>query len=94
MNERVHDCTSVALLIPQAACCGQRDILELLLDHATGLGDLAPSPPSPPPPPADARGRQPLHFAAAHGDYGAAQLLLARGADVNVSAGKAGWGCR
>ncbi|PSC73091.1 ankyrin repeat [Micractinium conductrix] len=69
----------------QAACCGQRDILELLLDHATGLGDLAPSPPSPPPPPADARGRQPLHFAAAHGDYGAAQLLLARGADVNAA---------
>jgi hypothetical protein len=65
----------------QAACAGQRDVLELLLDTIAqttpGLPQLASS--------YDALGRSPLHFAAANGDYGAAQLLIARGADVNVS---------
>ena len=59
----------------EAACCGHRDILEMLLD-AAGVTE-----PTPPP---DARGRSPLHFAAASGDFSAAQLLLARGADVEV----------
>jgi ankyrin repeat protein len=66
----------------EAVCSGHRDILELVLDAAAGAGGggslLQPSP-------ADAQGRTALHFAAANGDYSAAQLLLARGADVDVS---------
>ena len=65
----------------EAVCSGHRDILELLLDAAAGAGGggslLQP-------PPADAQGRTALHFAAANDDYSAAQLLLARGADVDV----------
>ena len=56
-------------------------MLELLLDtllQTASLPQLLTSS-------ADALGRSPLHFAAANGDYGAAQLLIARGADVNVS---------
>lgn len=66
----------------QAACCGHRDILELMLDAVSPSelpGLLAV--------PSDARGRSPLHFAAANGDYSAAGLLLARGIDADVSWG-------
>ncbi|KAL4448936.1 hypothetical protein ABPG77_007653 [Micractinium sp. CCAP 211/92] len=65
----------------QAACCGHRDILELLLDHTTGSAFPATLLAGPQ---ADVLGRSPLHFAAANGDYGAAQLLLARGANVDA----------
>ncbi len=56
--------------------------LELLLDACTPseLPSLLAAP-------ADRRGRSPLHFAAANGDWAAAQLLLARGADVDVRRG-------
>lgn len=63
-------------LIP-AACTRS---LELLLD-ACAPADL----PSLLAAPTDRRGRSPLHFAAANGDWAAAQLLVARGADVDVS---------
>jgi hypothetical protein len=68
--------TPVGFSLLEAACCGQRDVLELLID-AAGVMPLTST--------ADALGRTPLHLAAANGDYGAAQLLIARGADVNVS---------
>lgn len=57
--------------------------LELLLD-ACAPSEL----PSLLAAPADRRGRSPLHFAAANGDWAAAQLLLARGADVDVRRGE------
>lgn len=76
-------------LLPWSNCqhaalpvCRHRDILELLLDHTTGSAFPATLLAGPQ---ADALGRSPLHFAAANGDYGAAQLLLARGANVDVS---------
>lgn len=47
----------------QAACCGSRDILELLLDAAPP-GEL----PGLLAAPSDARGRSALHFAAAAGE--------------------------
>lgn len=68
--------TPLGFSLLEAACCGQRDVLELLID-AAGVMPLTST--------ADALGRTPLHLAAANGDYGAAQLLIARGADVNVS---------
>lgn len=67
--------TPVGFSLLEAACCGQRDVLELLID-AAGVMPLTST--------ADALGRTPLHLAAANGDYGAAQLLIARGADVNA----------
>lgn len=42
--------------------------------------------------PSDRHGRSPLHFAAAAGDYAGAQLLISRGADVDVSRGGGGLG--
>ncbi|KAL4422734.1 hypothetical protein ABPG75_008931 [Micractinium tetrahymenae] len=91
---RAADMSSVQELLPglaaspllgfgvlQAACCGHRDILELLLEHATRSAASAALLAGPP---ADALGRSPLHFAAANGDYGAAQLLLARRANVDA----------
>lgn len=68
--------------VPPLPACRHRDILELLLDQAV---NGAPSAALLAAPQADALGRSPLHFAAARGDYGAAQLLLARGASVDVS---------
>lgn len=66
----------------QAACCGHRDILELILDQGAPGGGPSPLLAAPP---ADALGRTPLHFAADRGDYAAAQLLLARGANVDAA---------
>jgi hypothetical protein len=118
--------TPLGFSVLQAACSGQRDVLEvrpsrpiahrlrfcttsitipassrdtchrvccaplqLLLD---AMSQAPASLAQPPPLPADALGRSPLHFAAANGDYGAAQLLLARGADVNVRPSRAAAG--
>lgn len=85
---RASRCDNAAALVhtgklpPHA--CRHRDILEVLLDHAVrGAASTALLAD----PQADALGRSPLHFAAANGDYGAAQLLLARGANVDVSLG-------
>lgn len=65
-----------------------RDILELLLDSLDGLGGSAGGtggPSSLRDVPIDAAGRSPLHLCSANGDYAGVQLLLARGADVDVS---------
>lgn len=64
-------------LVIEAACCGQRDVLELVLERdasAVSAVDVA-------------HGATPLHWAALRGDWGAAHLLLAKRADVLVG----GW---
>ena len=64
------------VLAVEAACSGHRDLLELLLSQDPGCVSAV-----------DPRlAGTPLHWASALGDWGAAQLLLTRGADVLVRA--------